>query len=468
MLSKQHSTTIFDLTESQVNEIQEKYALLEPLLDDYLSPSQKREHRIRICQILQISNRTLRRYVEKIKKKGITSLARPIRSDSGTYRQFSEEILEKALVLLKQNPYRSIPMLMNLLKADPEFQEKAEKFSPSTLYYHLRKSGFNFKHRKDPEKNTKVYHLFEAAYPNQLWQGDARHGIFLPNPKDHKKMRKTYLFAWVDDFSRKIMYARYYWDEKLPRLEHCFKHAVLSWGIPKKLYCDNGKTYVSKKFLLLVSTLDIKKIHHPAYSAWCKGKVENVMKTIKRFQGEAQLAGIKTLQELNTALFAWIDVEYNNRIHTTTGETPNNRFRNNLKPNLIKRIINLEEFQMMFLSRRTASVNKFGKIRFNNNVYPVKGLEPYTKVQLRYDPFDLSVVQVFHKEQFYCKLAASILSSKTMPNIPQESQKSDQEISKEAVNYFTKIREKHAENKKKYSDEISIASLLDKNIPEVK
>lgn len=459
MLNHKLSSYIFDLTETQVKEIQEKYALLEPLLDDYLSPVQKREHRRQVCAILQISSRTLRRYLHKIKKSGIKVLSRPIRSDSGKYRKFSKRILDKALLLLEQNPYRSVSMLINLLTADPEYSEEAERIKPSTLYHHLKKSGFDFKHRKGTEKDVKIYHLFEAEYPNKLWQGDARHGIFLPDPKNPKKMRKTYLFAWVDDFSRKIMHALYYWDEKLPRLEHSFKHAVLSWGIPERLYCDNGKTYVSQKFLLIVTGLLISKIHHPAYSAWCKGKVENVMKTLKRFQREAELAGFKTLEELNSALAAWIDIEYNNKIHSNTGETPNNRFRNNLRQDKMRRVKNLEEFELLFLSEKSSKINKFGKIRFNNNEYPVKGLTPHTKVLLKYDPFDLSEVLLFHNGDFYCKLSASILRSKTMPNLPEESNKPQKTVSMESVNYFNKLRKKHIENQKESYDKISFSSL---------
>ena len=86
-----------------------------------------------------------------------------------------------------------------------------------------------------------IYRRFKAEYPNQLWQTDVRHGIPLPHPDKAGKRKMTYLFAWVDDFSRKIMDARYYWDEKLPLMEDSFRQVVLRWGLPKKLYYDNGE-----------------------------------------------------------------------------------------------------------------------------------------------------------------------------------------------------------------------------------
>ncbi|GAH69756.1 unnamed protein product, partial [marine sediment metagenome] len=217
------NSSIFDLNDGQLEQIQEKYALLEPLLDNYLTAEEKREHAEKVRESLFISERTLRRHLQRFREEGILSLARKKRSDAGKNRVFSEEILAKALELLEQNSLRSIPMLMKLLETDEKIAEQLKKISPSTLYHHLKEAGYDFK-RHNKEKHGKLYHRFEADYPNKLWQGDARHGIPLPHPDKPKKSKMTYLFAWVDDFSRKIMHARYYWDEKLPRMEDCYRY----------------------------------------------------------------------------------------------------------------------------------------------------------------------------------------------------------------------------------------------------
>ena len=83
----------------------------------------------------------------------------------------------------------------------------------------------------------------------ELVQGDGRDGIWLPDPeRTGGGQRKTYLFAWVDDYSRKILFAKYFWDEKLPRMEETFKTMVLRWGIPLKVYLDNGSVYSAGQF----------------------------------------------------------------------------------------------------------------------------------------------------------------------------------------------------------------------------
>ncbi len=386
----------FSFNDRQLEEIQYRYALLEPLLDDYLSWEEKKEYAEALRESLQISERTLRRYLQRFREQGIRSLTRKRRSDAGQVRVFSEAILHRAQELLEQNPRRSIPMLMELLSADTKIGEQVKRISPSTLYLHLKNSGHEFRGRgSDPPSG--VYRRFEAEYPNQLWQGDARHGIPLPHPDKPGKHRMTYMFAWVDDFSRKIMEARYYWDEKLPRMQDCFRRAVLRWGLPERLYCDNGRVYVSKHFLNLLSDLGVKKIHHRAYAAWCKGKIENVMKTGKRFQGEAALAGFQTLEELNSAFSAWVEVEYNGKLHSGTGETPNGRWLNNLKKHPPRRITDLDGFNFLFLFREQKTIDKFSAIRFQKNTYPIRGLAVGTTVELRYNPFDLTQVWVYHQ-----------------------------------------------------------------------
>ena len=84
---------------------------------------------------------------------------------------------------------------------------------------------------------------FEAPHALALVQADARDGIWLDTPGGRKK---TYLFLWIDDFSRKILFGKYYFDEKLARparqlpptacsatASHCAYMSI----IPKKNKC---------------------------------------------------------------------------------------------------------------------------------------------------------------------------------------------------------------------------------------
>jgi hypothetical protein len=273
----------------------------------------------------------------------------------------------------------------------------------------------------------------------------------------------TYCFIWLDDFSRKILFAKYYWDEKLPRLEDSFKQALLRYGVPLKVLCDNGSVYISKNFHFQADELGIRVIHHKPYQSWVKGKAEFIMKTLKRFQEEIRLTDVKTIEELNETLNAFVEVEYNNKIHSETGETPNNRFFNSIKKNPQKTIKDLAYFNSLFLHRQEKVVDKYKKIRFNNNFYTVAGLGVGVRIEIRYDPFDLTEIQVYYKKKYYSNLKAYKLTNKTVKNIPCELQKSKEVISKEATIFFHKLREKYQEIKKIQANDISFLNIKSNN-----
>jgi putative transposase len=117
---------------------------------------------------------------------------------------------------------------------------QASEYSDRSIYRFLCEQGLGHKQRAAKALDTArpSFRQFQASCSMELVQGDARDGIWLPDPNDPQKTRKTYLFGWVDDHSRRILFARYYWDEKLPRMEDSFKTMVLRWGIPLKLYLE--------------------------------------------------------------------------------------------------------------------------------------------------------------------------------------------------------------------------------------
>ena len=113
------------------------------------------------------------------------------------------------------------------------------------------------------------------------------------------------------------------------------------------------------------------------------------------FQGEAQQAGFQTLEELNSALWAWIDVEYNRRNHSTTGQPPADRFAEGL-PADHRRVEDLAWFEALFLLRDHRTVSKYGIVKLAGNQYRTQA-PSRTVIEVRYDPFDPSKVWRFEK-----------------------------------------------------------------------
>jgi putative transposase len=69
---------------------------------------------------------------------------------------------------------------------------------------------------------------FEVQMPNDLWQSDCMHG---PKVLHGGKLRKTYLFAIIDDHSRLIAHGQFYLAETLENYLDCL------WT-----RCENGES----------------------------------------------------------------------------------------------------------------------------------------------------------------------------------------------------------------------------------
>lgn len=442
-----NSTSIdqFALSDEQISDLEKIATVIEPLLERDLGPERRRELRTQACVTLNIGERTLRSLKNRFKSGGLLALLRKKRKDAGILRRFDPALIPKAVSLLQENPHRSAERVLQMLREDSALGSAANKISASCLYHRLVESGVDFKELR-ATLPRRPFLSFQAVHPCQLWQGDARHGISLPHPERTGQERKTFLFAWIDDFSRLVLHAQYYWDEKLPRLEDCFRQAVLKYGLPDTVYVDNGAVYKSNQFLFILNDCQVKKTHHPPYRAWCKGKVEALMKAFKKFQAEAELAAVQTLDELNSALAAWIDVEHNRKIHSQTGETPLARFIAGVEKRPPRRITDLEKFNNSFLCRLKRIVNPHGRINFCSNQYLASGIAPGTPLDLRYDPFDLSRLYLFEGGLCVRTFCAHTLSRDQAPGIPEEKKKSARVVSRESTEYFSRLREQHLKN----------------------
>jgi hypothetical protein len=205
----------------------------------------------------------------------------------------------------------------------------------------------------------------------------------------------------------------------------------------------------------------IKKIHHPPYHAYCKGKVEAGLKKIKYgFQDEAQYAGFTSLEELNSALFAWIDVKYDRQALSTTGEAPGERFIKGLtvKP---RRIENLDEFMQYFLFRQTRTVTRYGRIKLAGNSYPVKKFRYGSVVHVRYDPFDLSRAFIYDDKGTLIETSTPLKVVNTQDtHIPEEKANSAAAVRESSRNYFENLRKMHFEAQKKAMPNLEYEKLI--------
>lgn len=442
-----------DERSEEASEICRRYALLEPLLTGYLEGRELSDARERARIELGWSKRTLRRKIKLLKDQGMACLIRKARKDKGVERKVTSELMARVLETIRENPDRSVRKALVHLREDEKLGEKAACVSAAAVYSHLVKAGVDLKKLRAgrPEEPKRS---FEADFANELWQGDSRSGITLPDLEKPPRRLGTKLFVWLDDHSRLLLFGRYYFDETLPHLEASFRQALLRYGLPRRLYCDNGSTYISRHFTFVTHALGVNKIHHPPYCAWCKGKIEAFNKHAKRdFQSEAGRAGFKTLEELNSAFDAWSELEYNRRLHSETGETPRERYAKSIARVGERRITDLEGFERLFLWRAERVVDKYGLVSFEGNEFRAERCAVGERLMIRYNPFDLSSIELWRGKIFVGVAKANKVERIKVKSMPEEHKNENaNEVLRSSQRYFAKLRERLMQERARGAD----------------
>lgn len=69
--------------------------------------------------------------------------------------------------------------------------------------------------------------------------------------------RQSYLIVLLDDHSRMIMHGGFYLSERRESFLDCSRRAILSGGLPQKLYVDNGGCFRELHLEQITAQLDI-------------------------------------------------------------------------------------------------------------------------------------------------------------------------------------------------------------------
>jgi putative transposase len=146
----------------------------------------------------------------------------------------------------------------------------------------------------------------------------------------------------------------------------------------------------------------VRKLHTPSYDGAAKGKIERFWHTLQtQFLPEVDAAmrahKLSTLPDLNAAFLAWLEQLYHVREHSETGQSPLDRFLA-----AAPAPPDPETLRLAFQWRSTRKVSRASTIELEGNRYTLSVGKPLEgcKVELRYDPFDLSRVDVYHNDVF--------------------------------------------------------------------
>jgi putative transposase len=258
--------------------------------------------------------RWIKRYTDSNGK--LESLYPLSRSDRGVSRGMDEETCLGLIKLRKELSKATVPALIETME-NRRLLPAGVTLNLSTVYRFLHHHNLMNPTQTNPVDRRK----FEVELPNDLWQSDAMHG---PRVEVDGRMRKSYLLAFLDDHSRLVPHGQFYLSERLASYLDAFEQALLRRGLPRKLYLDNGPAFRSKHLEHVTASLGIALIHASPYKPQGRGKIERFFRTV-RMQFLPGFRG-KTLEELNEAFDLWLNDIYHHRKHSSTGQSPFQRF----------------------------------------------------------------------------------------------------------------------------------------------
>lgn len=267
----------------------------------------------------------------------VAALRERPRSHAGRLRSLSPTAIQILIAQYREHPNWSAQLHADNLRAALAEHEpgKPAPSYPSVRRY-LKSQGL-FR-RPRPKRHTegalaaveRLEHWevrsYEAEYVHALWHADFHDGsrkVLLPSGQWITPM----LFGAIDDRSRLVCHLQWYTNERTETLVHGVSQALQRRGRPRALMTDNGSAMVAGEFTEGLLKLGIE--HRPTlcYSPFQNGKQES-------FWGQAEgrllamLEGVDelSLELLNRATHAWVELEYHRALHEEIGTTPLQRY----------------------------------------------------------------------------------------------------------------------------------------------
>jgi hypothetical protein len=223
---------------------------------------------------------------------------------------------------------------------------------------------------------------FQKKHRNELLMSDIKYGPFVTGENGRKK--QIYLVVWIDNATRYIVSARFYLYQTVDAIEDSFYRAVQRYGIPEKVFVDNGKQFRSKWLSQACAKLGIRLLTARPYHPESKGCVERFNRTVEKFISEATLAKPKSVAEYNELLKIWIDEYYHKTHHSALGGiSPATAFGTDTRP---LKFVSVEQLRDAFLHTESRKVDKTGCVSFQGNLYEVGLAYIGRKIEIRFGP----------------------------------------------------------------------------------
>jgi putative transposase len=379
-----------DEKERKINLITEfRYGVIAELTNPYLHHGEirrlikekaAREYDIPYSARKRISADCIRDWLYKFRKYGRSGLKPKIRNDFGTSRCLTKQEQDAFITFLESNPYLTARAVIKKLQDEGTIRSEISMSSLSRL---VLASGLERTKRisKQAQEDTRKFDFF---YPLECVQADCLHGPMIPDSQGKK--RKAILIAFIDDATRRILYAQFSFSEQSISFEDGSKHILAAHGRIGRVYVDNGSTFVSAQTQRIFNTMSILIIHSRPGIPKGRGKVERLFRTLRDgFLRPLDITSVKGLGDLNARLASWIETEYHRTPHRgLSGKTPIDAWLEKTKY-----IVHLDptiDLDMVYMHETTRKVYKDRTFTLNGKLYEAPVSLIGKKISVMYDP----------------------------------------------------------------------------------
>jgi transposase InsO family protein len=365
----------------------ERYRIISPVLaeparaqNEYFRQQAERMHDFPRYGLRKVSVSTMKAWLRKYRAKGFDALKPKDRSDGGRPRRLDAQTIKAIEVKCKAYPHLTVQKLYEELRDQRLLGEPPIHYN--TLLRIVKIQGW-----LAVKKRADIRKAYEVDNVNELWICDFLHG---PQVQLQNRSHKAILCAMIDDHSRMIVGHAFSASETISVLTIVLKEAFLTYGIPKRLYVDNGPSFSSEMLAKSAALAGISLIHSKPYDSPSRGKVERFFRSVR----ERFLCDIQEnlpIEDLNHAFRVWLNDDYHHKIHSGIDQRPIDRYHASLARINVRRL-SKAELDEIFLVRHERVVNNDATISFKGAVYEVPAAYIRQRIELRHpvdDPEEL-------------------------------------------------------------------------------
>jgi len=260
--------------------IAERENLVRAFVEDKLSKE-------RTAELLGCTSRTVGNYAKAYLKHDVDGLVDHRHSN---HHKLSSQQRQNIIDLKTKDRWRSARNIRDCLKLPVH---------KNTVSVILAQAGLN----RENIKRIKPIIMFEADYPNQMWQTDIMGKIGFP------KIGYLYLIATLDDYSRFVPAGRWFKKQGKMNVFNIWYQSLARYGLPEKMLQDEGTQYKARlkfgqaDYQWYAKQLKIKLIW--ASKPQVKGKIERFWRFVQDdFVPSVWKA--KTIDEVNGKFKIWL------------------------------------------------------------------------------------------------------------------------------------------------------------------